>query len=222
MTTGQPSFEVKQVEFFKSAEHPKDYPKDSRPQIAFAGRSNVGKSSLLNVVVNRKSIARVSNTPGRTQLINFFLVNGSMYFVDLPGYGFAKAPKSVKAGWDRMMTSFMLNNPNLRGVVTLFDIRRALEDDDRAMLDFLAHNGIPVLAVLTKMDKLPRSHQMEARKRFTADLAYHAGPPPILFSATSRQGRTELLDAIGERAAAPPLSALQPGNEQNPGENGND
>ena len=165
--------------------------------VAFAGRSNVGKSSLLNVLANRKGLARVSSTPGHTQLLNFFLVNQSAYFVDLPGYGFARAPKNVSVQWEKMITAFLRNNPALKAVVSIFDARRELTHEDVLLLEWLCHHQIPFLAVLTKADKLVRSHQVEALSRFDASVRELAHEPAVLFSATTRQGREELLEAIG-------------------------
>src|ERR1043166_4276162 len=128
-------FTISNVEFVKSATRREQCPRDDMPQIAFCGRSNVGKSSLLNVLVNRKRLARVSGTPGHTQLLNFYLINGAVYFVDLPGYGFASAPKSVQAGWEKMITGYLRDNPNLRAAVAILDIRHAPTDKDMELVE---------------------------------------------------------------------------------------
>jgi GTP-binding protein len=190
-------FEIKQVEFDQSATRPVEYPPSRFPQIAFAGRSNVGKSSLLNVVANRKAIARVSGTPGHTRLLNFFVVNRTIHFVDLPGYGFAKAPKDERAKWEKMISTFVERNPCLRGVVALFDVRRELSPEDRVLLDWLSYYDVPVIAVLTKADKLARSHQVNALRKMEQEFAKWNPVAVVLFSATTRVGRDELLGCIG-------------------------
>lgn len=195
---------IKNVEFEKSASRRSHFPREPRlPQVAFVGRSNVGKSSLLNVLVNRKRIAKVSNTPGRTQLVNFFLVNGDVRLVDLPGYGFAKAPKEVKKQWDQMITGYLLKNHDLRLVVTLFDARREPTEEDENLLDWLNHYKIPFLAVVTKADKLNKSAQMLAKIKLTKWLEPRGPQGVILFSATSRQGRDEVLTEINRALARP-------------------
>jgi GTP-binding protein len=170
-------------------------PESSLPEVAFAGRSNVGKSSLLNALVRRKSFARVSRTPGRTREINFFRVNNTFVLVDLPGYGYARISKTKKAEWRPMIDSYLRRTTQLRGIVLLLDIRREPSEDDRAMLDFLADLGVPTIVALTKSDKLNKS---EARAKVT-DVSRKLALEPeqvIQFSAHSGEGRVELLEAI--------------------------
>jgi len=178
---------IKQAEFIKSATRPAHYPEETLPEIAFAGRSNVGKSSLINVLVNRKNLVRTSNTPGRTQLINFFRINDSFTLVDLPGYGYAKVPPAVKKEWGPMMETYLSRRANLRGVVLILDIRRTPTDEDLRMLEWLRARGIPPLIVITKCDKLSKNQ----RARQTATIARLIGQETgdfCLFSALTREG----------------------------------
>jgi len=150
---------IKSTEFIKSAVKPNQYPEGDLPEIAFAGRSNVGKSSLINVLVNRKNLVRTSSTPGRTQLINFFNVNGTFTLVDLPGYGFARVPLAVKKEWGPMMETYFAKRANLRGVVLILDVRRTPVAEDSQMLQWLRAYDIPALLVVTKCDKVSRNEQ---------------------------------------------------------------
>jgi GTP-binding protein len=145
---------VKSTEFIKSAAKPAHYPEETLPEIAFAGRSNVGKSSLINVHVNRKNLVRTSNTPGRTQLINFFRINEAFTFVDLPGYGFAKVPLAIKREWGPMMETYLSRRENLRGTVLILDIRRIPSAEDLQMLQWLRACGIPPLLVVTSFRRI--------------------------------------------------------------------
>jgi GTP-binding protein len=170
-------------------------PESSLPEVAFAGRSNVGKSSLLNALVRRKSFARVSRTPGRTREINFFRVNNTYVLVDLPGYGYARISKAKKAEWRPMIESYLRRTTQLRGIVLLLDIRREPSEDDRAMLDFLAELGVPTIVALTKADKLTKSDAREKVAKVSRVLALE--PDQVIqFSAHSGEGRVELLEAI--------------------------
>ncbi len=191
---------VKNAEFIKSATKPAHYPPPDLPEIAFAGRSNVGKSSLINVLVNRRSLVRTSSTPGRTQLINFFTVNGEFTLVDLPGYGFAKVPLAVKKQWGPMIETYLATRENLRGVVLILDIRRVPGTEDRQMLDWLRAYGIPPLLVVTKCDKVSKNE----RTRQAAAIARALGVTReefTFFSALSREGKDELWVRIGELLA---------------------
>src|SRR5436190_16064020 len=170
-------------------------PEITLPEIAFAGRSNVGKSSLINKLVNRKKLARVSNTPGRTREINFFAVNGQFAFADLPGYGYARISKEQRATWRPLIEGYLRRNPALKGVVLLLDVRHTPTVDDLQMLDFLAELMTPTIVVATKIDKL---RSAEREKRIEA-LALEAGveiDQVIPFSAVSGAGRDELAEAI--------------------------
>ena len=185
---------VKNVEFVKSATKPKEYPVTDQPEIAFAGRSNVGKSSLINVLVNRKSLVRTSNTPGRTQLINFFEVNATFSLVDLPGYGFAKVPLAVKRQWGPMMETYLASRTNLRGVVLILDVRRVPTDEDRQMLGWLERYGIPAILVVTKCDKVSKNEKAKQADIIARTLGV-AKESLSFFSALSKDGR----DAVWER-----------------------
>ena len=143
---------ITKTEFIKSATQVSQYPLPILPEIAFAGRSNVGKSSLINALLGRKNLAKTSNTPGRTQLINFFTINDKMSFVDLPGYGFAKVARSVKENWGEMIEAYLRQRTNLALVVLILDIRRVPNEDDLSLRDWLDHYRIPYLYVLTKRD----------------------------------------------------------------------
>jgi GTP-binding protein len=165
------------------------------PEVAFAGRSNVGKSSLLNRLVHRKKFARVSNTPGRTREINFFKVNDAFVFVDLPGYGYARVSKERRAEWRPLIESYLRRSPQLRGIVHLLDVRHDPTTDDKLMLDFLSEIGVPTIVVLTKIDKLTsaerRKQLVELPLRLGLDLEQ-----VIPFSAATGEGRDELGAAI--------------------------
>jgi GTP-binding protein len=172
-------------------------PPSELPEIAFAGRSNVGKSSLLNTLVRRRSFARVSRTPGRTREINFFRVNNGFVLVDLPGYGYARISKEKKSEWRPLIQSYLKRTSQLRGIVLLLDIRREPSDDDRAMLDFLAEVEVPTIVALTKTDKLSKTAARERAAAISRALHLDAGQV-IPFSAQTGEGRLELLEAIVE------------------------
>jgi GTP-binding protein len=198
-----PDFRVVTADFVISAAKASQVPCDGLPHFAFAGRSNVGKSSLLNALAGRKRLAHVSGTPGRTRLLNVFRINGAMYFVDLPGYGFAKAPRAMREEWGRLITAYLSTARDLRAVIAIFDIRRELSGDDEDLLNWLTAQGIPFIAVLTKADKLSRMRQQEAMRRFQDAVAPWAPVATILFSALTRTGRDELLGLLGRLANYP-------------------
>lgn len=189
--------------FIKTAYRKEHFPPPDRPEIAFAGRSNVGKSSLINVLVNRRGLARTSASPGRTQALNFFRLDDTFYLVDLPGYGFAKVPLSVKQSWRRMVEEYLLNRANLAAVVVILDIRRDPTPGDEELLQWLTTYGIVALPVLTKADKLSRNQAQVHLRGITKALSGLLPMPPILFSAKTRQGRDEIWKAIRALAANP-------------------
>ncbi len=183
------------TDFIKSATKPAQYPLSGYAEVAFAGRSNVGKSSLINVLVNRKKLVRTSSTPGRTQLINFFSVNRCFHLVDLPGYGFAKVPLAVKKAWGPMIRTYLELRDTLKGVVFILDIRRLPGAEDLQLLDWLEEFGIPTIPVVTKIDKVNRGQ----RQQRIAQIAAATGLPAdafSLFSAASREGREDIWERI--------------------------
>ena len=178
---------IKSVSFIKSAVKPKDYPDSTLPEIAVAGRSNVGKSSLINRFVNRRRMAKVSNTPGRTQLLNFFLVNERFVLCDLPGYGFAKVPKKIKQGWGRMVETYLSERPQIRTLLLLMDVRRVPGDWEKQLINWSSVHGYAVLPVVTKIDKL----SVSKRKPAIAKVAKEIGLSPdqmVAWSALSGEG----------------------------------
>jgi GTP-binding protein len=195
---------IRSVEFIGGmAERHGWRPESSLPEVAFAGRSNVGKAALLYTLIRRKSFAPVSRTPGRTREINFFRINHGFVFVDLPGYGYARISKEKQAGWKPMIESYLRRTTQLRGIVLLLDIRRDPSDDDRSMLDFLAEVEVPTIVVLTKKDKLSKAAALARATEISRALAL-PGEQVIPFSAQSGEGRLELLEAITELVEAVP------------------
>ena len=201
---GDDKLVIRNVEFLGGmAERHGWRPDSSVPEVAFAGRSNVGKSSLLNSLVRRKSFARVSRTPGRTREINFFRINNSFVLVDLPGYGYARVSKAKKAEWKPLIESYMRRTTQLRGIVLLLDIRREPSDDDRSMLDFLAEMEVPTIVALTKKDKLTKAAALKQTADISRTLTL-ASEQVIPYSAHTGEGRIELLEAITELVEAVP------------------
>ncbi len=183
---------ITSAEFIKSAVWPPQYPPAVFPEIAFVGRSNVGKSSLINALVGRRSLAKTSNTPGRTQLINFFIINESVSFVDLPGYGFAKVSQAVKKDWGDMMEAYLRERQNLALVILILDIRRDPSPDDLSLRDWLQYYRIPYLYVLTKTDKLSNNQVIGRQRMIERSLAAAKDDEIILFSAKTQKGKEKL------------------------------
>ncbi len=185
-------------EFVTSAGKVSQVPQDSLPQIAFAGRSNVGKSSLLNALLNRKRLALVSKTPGKTRTINFYRINSKFYFVDLPGYGYAKAAKNVQEGWRPLIEQYLRNNPRLACIVVLIDLRHAITSLDLTMLEWVAAFAIPVIVVGTKADKLSGNEKAAQISACIKQLQNLGITGLIPFSATAGTGKPELWKRIEE------------------------
>jgi len=186
---------VLSTEFVKSASKPSEYPKGGLPELAIAGKSNVGKSSLINSLVNRKNLAKTSSTPGRTQMINFFQINGKLSLVDLPGYGYAKVPLHVRQTWKPMVESYLQTREDIRLVILIIDARRGASADDLNLLDWLDYHGIPSLIVLTKTDKLSQIERAQQKKKLSQN-AFLSHRPFLFFSAISGEGKDELWKII--------------------------
>jgi GTP-binding protein len=186
---------IKSAEFITSAVKPSQYPEETLPELAFAGRSNVGKSSLINAILNRRHLVKTSTTPGRTQLLNFFLINDEMVFVDIPGYGYARAPVSVRKEWGFMIETYLSTRSNLKGVVLLMDIRRIPGPEDISVTDWLNYHKIPFIRILTKADKLSKAQQIK-QKGIIAKTVLAETDDLILFSAKTKVGKKAVWDAI--------------------------
>ena len=173
-------------------------PDTGRPEVAFTGKSNVGKSSLINSLVNRKALARTSAQPGKTQTINFYNINESIYLVDLPGYGYAKVPQSEKEKWGKMIERYLHTSKVLKAVFLLVDIRHDPSANDKMMYDWVVHNGYNPIIIATKMDKLKRSQIQKNLKAIKIGLNLRPGSIMIPFSAETKQGRDEIWALIDE------------------------
>lgn len=195
--------------FITSAFKEDQYPAPDMPEIAFAGRSNVGKSSLINVLLNRKNLARTSSTPGRTQSINYFCLDQSLYFVDLPGYGFARVPVKVKESWQGMVETYLRTrgSSTLKAVVLILDIRRELSSGDLDLLRWLHYYAIVPIPVLTKADKLSRQKARASAAQIGKKLSDFTRDAPILFSSKTRQGKESIWKKIRELTSTGPVSA---------------
>ena len=192
---------IKSSQFIKSAPAARHLLRDGRLQIAFAGRSNVGKSSLINALLGRRNLARTSSTPGRTREINYYLVNESFYFVDLPGYGYAKVSRSISRSWRPLVEAYVRGNASLRLVIVILDARRLPGPHDFELIHWLQACGAPFLPVLTKRDKLSPSAFRGQEPKVRAALGIPDQTPLAVFSARTREGRDAVLAAIAERLA---------------------
>ena len=171
-------------------------PDTGRPEVAFAGKSNVGKSSLINGLVNRKALARTSSQPGKTRTINFYRVNEELYLVDLPGYGYAAAPEEIKAQWGKMIERYLHTSQNLKCVFLLIDIRHAPSANDRMMYDWIVEQGYRPVIIATKLDKIKRSQIQKQLKLIRETLEAEKDTVMIPFSAATKQGREEIWELI--------------------------
>ncbi|MBC2704514.1 ribosome biogenesis GTP-binding protein YihA/YsxC [Desulfobacula sp.] len=186
---------IKTVEFVKSAVKPSQYPEYDFSEIAFAGRSNVGKSSLINTLIQRRNMVKTSSKPGCTQLINFFLVNEMLSFVDLPGYGYAKVSKKIRSQWQPMVNLYLSQRQNLLGLVLLIDIRRDPGKEEFDMVDWLESHEMPYLVILTKSDKLSKTKQQKRLLSICSQMNREKDSV-ILFSTKTKRGRDTVLGEI--------------------------
>lgn len=195
---------IRRLEFLGGLASPGGWrPSSDLPEVAFSGRSNVGKSSLLNTLVRHKSLARVSQQPGKTREINFFKVNDAFVLVDLPGYGYARASKEERARWRPLIESYLQASAQLRGIVQLLDVRRDPSDADRQMLEFLAELGVPTIIAVTKVDKVSNADALTHVANITGALGLESDQV-IPFSSVTRRGRDELAAAIESLLDAEP------------------
>jgi GTP-binding protein len=212
---------IKAALFMKSAVTPNDYPQPGHPEIAFAGRSNVGKSSLINCLVHRSRLAKTSSTPGKTRCLNFFLVNSTLSLVDLPGYGFAKVPERVRKHWGSMIETYLRNRDDLRLVVILIDARRKPTGQDLQLFEWLRHYRIPAIAVATKIDKISRAKRQRQIQEIRGCLCSYK-TTVIPFSATTREGRARVWNEITRvcKASSSPEAGTVSSEKINDQENG--
>ena len=191
MTEQNLPIHIRTVDFIKSATRPQHFPEPDLPEVAFAGRSNVGKSSLINAMVGRRQLVKVSGTPGRTQLINFFQVNESLSLVDLPGYGFARVPDGVKRSWGKMIEAYLAQRPSLVAVVVIMDLRRGIQEDDLQLIEALPHYGIQPVLVFTKADKFKNNARMTRRRQIAKQNGMNTNEL-VLVSSLKRTGLDRL------------------------------
>lgn len=192
---------IKQSEFIISAVRKPQYPTDERVEIAFVGRSNVGKSSIINALTNRKKLAKVSQTPGKTKLINFFLINNDFYLVDLPGYGYAKVSKAEKESWGKTIEDYLAGREELKRVVLLVDSRHKPTADDIMMHEWIIHYGYDVIVVATKSDKLSNNQLRKSEKVIRETLKLQKEDKLYFFSSLNKKGKDELINNLFEDLA---------------------
>lgn len=200
---------IKKAELQGVYVHLKDLPEGDRPEIAIVGRSNVGKSSLINKLVNRKNLARSSSTPGKTRTINYYLINDSWFLVDLPGYGYARASKAEQAKWGKFTEQYLTKRSQLQGILHLIDIRHPPSKDDIQVQSWLIHNELPVLCVATKADKISRGARGKHLTVIKKDLNLPPGLEPLCFSTVNGAGVEELRQALQE-ILEPEAEAISP------------
>lgn len=192
--------EIKEVTFIGSFERESQCPQDMVPEYAFIGRSNVGKSSLINMLCNRKGLAKVSNTPGKTQTINFFRVDGAWHLVDLPGYGYAKISKKMRIKWENMIERYLITRPQLQVVFVLLDSRHELQNIDMEFINWLGERRVPFVIVYTKIDKLRKSQVDENIQKIQKGILnyWNSLPDQFVTSSEKKEGRQEILNFIGD------------------------
>ncbi|MFZ4450571.1 ribosome biogenesis GTP-binding protein YihA/YsxC [Salibacterium aidingense] len=187
---------VNEADLIISAVKPEQYPKTGLPEIALAGRSNVGKSSFINTLVTRKNLARTSGKPGKTQTLNFYNIEERFVFVDVPGYGYAKVSKSERAAWGEMMETYFSNRENLQGVVLIIDVRHAPSKEDVQMYAYLKHFELPILVIATKADKVSKNKRPRHVKQVKETLGMEKTDDIVLFSAETGQGKEDSWKAL--------------------------
>lgn len=187
---------IKTSEFVTSAVKKEQYPEDGRHEIAFVGRSNVGKSSIINAITNRRHLAKVSSTPGKTRLINFFIINNEFYLVDLPGYGYAKVSKKEKASWGTIIENYLNNRGTLKRVILLVDCRHKPTADDVMMYQWIKHYGYEVIVVATKSDKLSKNDLKKSEKVIKETLDMGKEEKLLFFSSLKKEKKEELIDIL--------------------------
>ncbi len=205
---------IKWSEHITSAVNPEGYPESDLPEIAMVGRSNVGKSSVINFLTGRKSLARVGNTPGKTRLINFFSLENKLVLVDLPGYGYAQVSKEERARWGKIVETYLHKREQLRLVLMLVDIRHKPTADDKLMMEWLCSMGRPHMIIATKADKISRTHYREHLNEIKKTLNLMPGVPVIPVSVTQKTGFDEVWEKISE--ALPGLFPVDQAEETNP------
>ena len=179
-----------------SAVKPEQYPKAPMPEFALAGRSNVGKSSFINKMINRKNLARTSSKPGKTQTLNFFIINNMLHFVDVPGYGYAKAPKTERDSWGKMIETYLSTREQLKAVIMIVDLRHAPSKDDVAMYDYFKHHELPCVVIATKSDKIPKGKWQKHLKVVRETLQMDKCDELLLFSSETGQGKDQAWGVI--------------------------
>ncbi|WP_338750464.1 ribosome biogenesis GTP-binding protein YihA/YsxC [Bacillus sp. FJAT-52991] len=190
---------VNQVEMVISAVKPEQYPDSTLPEFALAGRSNVGKSSFINKMINRKSMARISSKPGKTQTLNFYKIEEALYFVDVPGYGFAKVSKKEREAWGKMIETYLTTREQLRACVLIIDLRHPPTEDDVMMYNFLKHYDIPAVVIATKADKIPKGKWQKHLKVVKEKLEFEPEDDIVVFSSETGQGKDEVWKVLQRR-----------------------
>lgn len=190
---------VHNVEMIMSAVRPEQYPKEGYPEFALAGRSNVGKSSFINKMIGRKSLARTSSKPGKTQTLNFYKIEEQLFFVDVPGYGYAKVAKTSRATWGKMIEEYLITREEMRAVIQIVDLRHPPTVDDSIMYDLLVHHGIPAIVIATKADKIPKGKRDKHMKVIRETLNMRPEDQIIIFSSEKGIGMDEAWREIESR-----------------------